>query len=218
MIDKKIIIAITLSLSVTWASAQSKLFLKPHLGGQVPYAHYDRSIGIDNNSFKPRYFDITDNFGLMLQLKLNEDWSLATGWSKGNIGWGFRIEIPDHLVKNPYQSPRHSHGTGNYIHRFPIQAFRNLKNITFLPINQAQDLYVFAFKLHTLIGVSVDYIDQKSPFDDNESTSVYPFDDKITYKEISTILNRWGASAMAGVAMQYYHNGKERFELNLYYS
>lgn len=108
MIDKKIFLVTILILSVNWVFAQTKLFLKPHIGGQVPYAHYDRSIG-KAATFQPRYFDITDNFGLMLQLKLNEDWSIATGWSKGNIGWGFRIGIPDNLTANPYHAPRYKY-------------------------------------------------------------------------------------------------------------
>ena len=134
MLDKKIVLTITLSLAVTWTSAQTKLFLKPFIGGQVPYAHYDRSIG-KAATFQPRYFDVTDNFGLMLQLKLNEDWSIATGWSKGNIGWGYRISIPDNLTGNPYHPPRHSRSTSNYIHRFPMQLFHTLKDISYISID-----------------------------------------------------------------------------------
>ncbi len=194
-----------------------ELFVKPHVGFQVPYARYDRSIG-KASTFKPRYFDITDNWGLMLQLKLNDEWSIASGLSYGNIGWGYRIEVPDHLVKNPYGSPRASHSTSNYIYRFPIQALRTLKDITYFPLNREQRLYLFNFKLHVLGGVSVDYLSPKSKFAPYAGGLMIPSVDGISYSESTAVKNRWGASAILGLGMQFYHNGKEQFELNLYYS
>lgn len=217
MINKAIILIALLTLSVASASAQKQLFLKPHIGAQVPYARSDRSIG-KTSTFKPRYFDITDNWGLMLQLKLNRDWSVAAGLSYGNIGWGYRIEVPDHLVKNPYRGPRASHSASGYTYRFPLQAFRTLKDITYFLLNREQELYLFNFKLHALGGVSIDYLDPKQRYDGHTGGTMIPSPDNITYTETITIKNRWGASAMLGVGMQFYHNGKERFELNLYYS
>ena len=217
MINKKTILTIVLCLYAIWASAQKKLFIKPFIGGQVPYAHYDRSIG-KADTFKPRYFDITDNFGLLLQLKLNEDWSVATGWSKGNIGWNYKISIPDNLTQNPYHAPRYDHSTSNYIHRFPVQILRTLKDIAYVPIDQQRELYLFNFKLHILGGASLDYIDYKSRFDDYEASWGFPYGDLITTKQENIIKNRWSASVMAGIGMQFYRLGKERFELNLHYS
>jgi hypothetical protein len=217
MIGKKIILGITLSLYVSCGFAQKKLFLKPHLGGQAPYAHYDRSVGKDN-TFKPRYFDITDNYGIILQLKLNDTWRIATGWSKGNIGWGNKIRTPDKFSKNPYKGSSLHHSVSNYIHRFPVQISRKLKTIAYLPIDRNQNLYLFNFELHVLSGISIDHIDHKSRFDDYEEKWTFPYKDEILYQERISILNRWGASAMAGLGMQFYRLGKERFDLNLFYS
>jgi len=202
---------------VTFSFAQTKLFLKPHIGAQVMYAHYDRSIG-KIESFRPRNFDITDNFGLLLQLKLNNNWSIASGWSKGNIGWGNRIRMPQHITKSPSNGFELNHSISNYIHRFPLNLSRTLKDVTFLPIDRDKDLYLFNFKVHALAGISVDYIDRKSRFDDYEESWSNTFGNVIFYQEDMTILNRWGGSVMAGIGMQYYHLGKERLEINICYS
>jgi hypothetical protein len=213
----KLSLALSLLLIVTCSSAQSRLFLKPHIGAQVPYAHYDRSIG-KTDDFRPRNFDITDNYGLLLQLKLNNTWSIAAGWSKGSIGWGNRIRIPKRISKNPHQGPGLDHSMSNYIHRFPINCFRTLKDISFLPINRNEDLYLFNLKVHTIFGFSLDYIGHQSRFDNLNEKWAFGYGDVILYQEENTVINRWGGSAMAGIGIQYYHLGKERLELNIHYS
>lgn len=215
----KLSIAAVLLLLTFRAPAQHKLFVKPHIGAQVPFARYDRSIG-KASTFKPKYFDITDNLGVTLQLKLSEVWGLEAGWSKGNIGWGYQISIPEHLLNAPYPRPVRKHSLSNYIHRFPLQALYAFRDVTYFPLNKQRNLYLFNFRLHAIAGASLDYIDHKSAFDSGVvelSTSV-PSSNYISFTEEVTIRSRWGVSARLGIGMQYLHNGKERLELNLYYS
>jgi hypothetical protein len=204
-----------LSTSNSWA--QSKLLLKPHIGGQVMYGHSDRSIG-KTAGFRAGKFDITDNYGLLLQLELNDNWSFTTGWSKGNIGWGNRIRMPKEIAGNPYEGPELNHRSSNYIHRFPINCYRTIKDFAFLPINRNQDLYLFNFRLHGTFGFSLDHIDQKSRFDNTDEKWTYPYGDLITYQENNTIINRWSGSVMVGFGMQFFHLGKDRFDLNIIYN
>ncbi|WP_299761900.1 hypothetical protein [uncultured Pontibacter sp.] len=212
-------IAFLLLLLAFRAQAQEKLFIKPHIGAQVPFARYDRSIG-KASTFKPKYFDITDNLGVTLQLKLSEIWGLETGWSKGNIGWGYQISIPEHLLNDPYPRPVRKHSLSNYIHRFPLQALYTFRDITYFPLNRERNLYLFNFRLHAIAGTSLDYIDYKSTFDSGvmELGTSVPSSNSIDLAEEVTIRSRWGASVRVGIGMQYLHNGKERLELNLYYS
>ena len=209
------LLLVLLSTSNSWA--QSKLLLKPHFGGQVMYGHYDRPIG-KTAYFRPRRFDIGDNYGLLLQLEFNDNWSIITGWSKGNIGWGNRIRMPKEITGNPFKGPELSHSSSNYIHRFPLSCYRTIKDFAFLPINQNQDLFLFNFRFYGTFGFSLDYLDPKYRFDDVDEKWTFPYGDFIHYQEGKTIINRWGGSVKLGFGMQFFHLGKDRFDLNFIYS
>ena len=196
--------------------AQKALYLKPFFGIQSPFCHYDRKI-VKNEAFKVKNFQTTDNFGLLLELVLNEDWTISTGWSKGNIGWGFKETIPQDISKG-YGFEIGGY-RGNYIHRFPVMTKKRLAEVAWLEIDPEKELYVFNFKFYAQSGLSLDYIPYANALAGTDTTGwgVSTGDYILNYERVK-VLNRWNTSVQIGLGAQFYHNGRPRFDITLFYS
>lgn len=198
-------------------SAQKVLSVEPVLGVQVPYARYDKAIG-KAATFRPRNFDVVAHFGLLLQLKTSDRWRFASGVSYGATGWGYRLTVPDNLLKSPYRSPEAGHHTAVNTVRFPLQVNYTLKdNIHFGTIDAARQLFAVVFRLHGTAGVSVDWVPTYNPGGLNIGTTFY-YGDTIAYREQEQRLRTFGASLYLGGGIQFYHRGKDLLSINLYFN
>ncbi len=198
-------------------NAQRVLSLEPTLGVQVPYARYDKVIG-KAATFRPRHFDVVAHFGLLVQLRASDHWRFASGISYGGTGWGYRLTVPDNLLKNSYRSPEVRHHIAKSTLRFPLQVNYTFKdNIHFGTINAARQLFLVVFRLHGTAGVSVDWV---PPYNQSSlkigTTSLYG--DTIAYREQEQRLRTFGTSLYLGGGIQFYHLGNDMLSVNLYFS
>lgn len=196
---------------------QKVLSVEPVLGVQVPYARYDKAVG-KAATFRPRHFDIVAHFGLLVQLKTSDRWRFASGINYGGTGWGYRLTVPDNLLKNPYRSPEAGQHTAISTVRFPLQVNYTFKdNIHFGTIDAAKQLFAVVFRLHGTAGVSVDWVPPYYSSSLNIGTT-FSYGDTIAYREQEQRLRTFGASLYLGGGIQFYNRGKDMLAINLYFS
>lgn len=215
--------------------AQPTLYLKPLVGVQIPTCHIQANSNATTastfqvNNFGLRHLSFTDNYGLLLQLKLNETWSISSGYSRGNIGWSYSIKLPRNVRKSGGWAEAAS-GSSIYIERFPILAQFVIKDVHLfrltndeavlrrINVDDENILYLLLFQLKGLFGVSYDHIFPLYNFGGSLSIQP-PAGGNSIERTDSTIVRRTNnVSFVAGVSLQFRHRNKDRLELNVYYS
>ena len=197
--------------------AQAVLSLRPHFGAQIPLCYLIDRAG-SPSVFRYNNFDLHAHYGLMLHLRINDQWSMATGYSRGGAGWSYGFK------SLPTTHQRRTIGAD--VNRFLLASYRDLKvvrwgrfyrraeQVSELTYDSDDIFYLLLFRLQAFAAVSYDYLVPAS--DDNATTFVQS--GAVHHYMNETIATRHGASLWLGVALQFRHQNKDRLQLHFYYS
>lgn len=203
------------------ACSQKTLFISPLIGIENPYCSLAKG-KTTASTFKANYLDVGLNLGMLLRLQLNQNWTISTGISSGNIGWGFRVTTLKNNTFNPYRPPEHRTSEAIYYHRFPLMLTYNLKQVNGWNIHlekPAKELNLFAFDLQATFGFSYNRVGALSYLEGSHGRSTtFLYGDNISYLMNYKVKQMSGASLIGGLGMQFYFKNKPGIHLLFYYS
>ncbi|WP_143017241.1 hypothetical protein [Catalinimonas alkaloidigena] len=167
--------------------------------------------------FRYNNFENHVPYGLLLHLRLNDRWSVASGWYRGGAGWSYKFKNPPGVHQR--------HARGGELDHYPLLGYYDLKQfrwgrlyrrperISDLTYDNDDIFYLFLFRVQAFAGISYDHL--VADGDDNK-TEFINFGN-LTHNVTNTVVTRRGASLWLGTALQFRHQGKDRLQLRLYY-
>lgn len=219
---KKILALVATILAIQNAVAQKVLYLKPALGAQWTLCTADKSMG-DNQVFGASKGGINPSIGFLAELALNEKWALAAGWHVGSIGWGYSLEMPAHLTKNPAGIGSTGWSTTSVsMHRFPVLVKRNFTELSWGKTSADNLARQNKLTFYAQGGVSFDFL-PATRFGENTNAFIGSgvadsYGDTTIYFESTGALHKFNASAIVGLGTQLYLKNQQRLDVTLFYS
>ena len=181
------------------AFAQRELLIRITPGLQVFNSRYDRSTGkaytFEVQSLKQRK---TPSFGIELQLRINNRWSLLSGVQAGGSGWGYSVTLPSYL--RTVQHNRISYAT----YQFPILMDWSGKNYAI----SRDGLFL---KPHGFAGPSFDWVPLQNAGELSLNGNV------LELKETVTVTSTKGLSVGLGAGVTLCKDDKSRLDLSVSY-
>ncbi|WP_126546772.1 hypothetical protein [Hymenobacter amundsenii] len=194
--------------------SQNKLYLDLKAGVDYGYAE-GAHFGLGSRPLKGHKFILQFYPSALFRYQLSDKISIATGYSGGGAGYGYKLKIPDDVTHNEFGGARAGNASIVNLDRFPILFNYQLKSYNFKPVNQENLLYLYAIKLSITGGIGASRLHGFT----NNKLSFGPvlLKDTLDFDEHDpVIINKWGAYAHGGVTARFYRLGKERFNVSMY--
>ena len=173
----------------------------------------------DDKYFDYNNFRLYPEFGLNLQLDLNEDWSVFTGWNNGGVGYSYSAR--DLKGRRQYR-----HASFATTQRFPVGFQKQLKTVKWFKSNRRQAifrniekkndelLYLLLFRIRLMGGAQLEYKNRST----NEGVPKTHQANSGAFTTLYDVDHRWGASAFLGLNLQFFNYSKDYFQLTFFYS
>ena len=162
------------------------------------------------------------NFGVqavaMLRLQLSEQVGIATGYSGSELGWAYGLKVPKQHTRNPFEGEEKSHGSGLYLHQFPLLLTKTMKVYHLREIDTVRHTYLASFRLDAVFGGGLNRLGNYCRDCDEELSTGGGLYDEIEFRETLLVRRQWGQFLLGGVTARFYRLGKERLNLSLYYT
>ena len=161
------------------------------------------------------------NFGVqavaLLRLQLSEQIGVAAGYSGSNLSWSYGLKVPPQHTRNPFEGEEKSHGSAVFMYQFPLLLTKTVKEYNLWEIDTVRHTYRASFRLDAVLGGGLNRMGNDCLDCDGLSLGGGLYDD-IEFRETILVRRKWGQFLMGGVTARFYHLGKERLNLSLYYT
>lgn len=211
--SKRFFLLVLIILFCGRARAQQKLFLDLRLGSEYGYAESGH-FGLGTRPLKGHKFILQFFPSALLRYQVSEKLSLATGYSGGAAGWGYKLTVPDDVTHNDFGGAWNSSANAVYLDRFPLLVEYTARRFNFKPVSDAQGLYQYSVGLSVTGGIGASHL-HGFVYNRLQVGPVF-LKDTIDFQEQDpVVLRHWGGYATAGITARFYRLGKERLNVAL---
>ncbi|MFC4793605.1 hypothetical protein ACFPAF_16025 [Hymenobacter endophyticus] len=125
--------------------------------------------------------------------------------------------MPEKYTVNPYEGEWRGHGTGRYMHQFPVLVSKRIGQYNIQEIDTLNHTYLVSFRLDAVLGSGLNWNNRTCEDCGSLSGGGLAYD-VIEFEEKIITKRRFGTFVTAGATARFYRLGKERLNLSLYYT